>query len=52
MRAIWATPKIKNNFFTEITKNIISFQKLFILSNYRMSWPSYECFSILCDAFC
>ena len=31
---------------------IISFQKLFILSKYYMFWLSYEPFSILSDVFC
>ena len=47
-------PKQENNFFAEITKpnHITSFQKKFILLKYHMFWLSYECFSILYDAFC
>ena len=30
---------------------IISFQKLFVLSKYDLFWLSYESFSILSDAF-
>ena len=48
MRSPWATPKTKNNFFWRNNKNIINFQKHFVLSKY-MFWLSCECFSILCD---
>ena len=34
--SVWATAKIKNDFFAEITKQIISFPKLFILSKYHV----------------
>ena len=37
-------------FLQKEQKQIISFQKLFILSKYNMFWLSYERFSILCDA--
>ena len=46
---VWATPKIKLNFFVEITKEIMNFQELFILSKYHKFWLSYEWFSVLCD---
>ena len=36
---------------TNITAEILSFQNLFILTKYHMFWLSYECFSILCNAF-
>ena len=49
----WATPKVKKKIFlAEIKKQIISFQKVFILSKYHMFWLNYESFSILSDVFC
>ena len=42
--SLWTTPKTK--------KQIISFQKVFILSKYHMFWLSYESFSILSHVFC
>ena len=52
MGSLWATPKTKNNFFFQKQQNqILSFQKLFLLTKYHMFWLSYECFSILCNAF-
>ena len=38
-------------FFHKQQNQIISFQKRFILWKYQMFWLSYECFSIVCDAF-
>ena len=38
-------------FFQKKQKQIISFQKFFILSKYQMFWLSYESFSILSDVF-
>ena len=50
MGSPWVTPPPKF-FFSEITKpDPKSFQNLFVLTKY-MFWLSYECFSILCDAF-
>ena len=43
---------MKNNFLQKQQKQIISFQKRFILSKYNMFWMSYESFSILSDVFC
>ena len=45
----------KTIFFAEITKPdhklSKTYQNLSSLSKYCMFWLSYECFSILCDAF-
>ena len=41
----------KKFFFSEIEKPDPKLPKPFILSKYRMFWLSYECFSILCNAF-
>ena len=41
----------QNYFFSEIEKPDPKLPKLFILRKYRMFWLSYECFSILCNAF-
>ena len=41
----------KQIFFSEIIRPDLSFQNLFILTKYHMFWLSYECFSILCNAF-
>ena len=42
----------KNIFIlAEITKQIISFPKRFILSKQHRLWLSYDCLSILCDVF-
>ena len=38
-------------FFRNNKSQILSFQNLFILTKYHMFWLSYECFSILCNAF-
>ena len=42
---------LQNRSNNKVTKQIISFPKLFILSKYHMVWLSYEWFSILCDVF-
>ena len=42
----------KTIFWQKYQKQIISFQKLFILSKYHKSWLSYESLSILSDVFC
>ena len=50
MGSVWVTIKTNNIFFLQKEqKQIISFQKLFILSKYNMFWLSYERFSIFCD---
>ena len=41
----------KKQFFQKQQNQILSFQNLFILTKYHMFWLSYECFSILCNAF-
>ena len=45
------TQNKKTNFFQKKQNLIRSFQKPFILSKDSMFWLSYECFSILRDAF-
>ena len=41
----------KQFFFQKQQKQILSFQNLFILTKYHLFWLSYECFSILRNAF-
>ena len=44
-------PKQKTIFFSEIIKPDPKLSKPFYLTKYHMFWLSYECFSILCNAF-
>ena len=52
MGSPWATSKIKNFFFfSEITKTDPKLSKPFCYNKISMFWLSYECFSILGNAF-
>ena len=44
-------PEQKTIFLAEITKPDHKLSKTFYFIKYHMFWLSYECFSILCDAF-